>query len=125
MTDLLVSKHEICTCFAQQRDCEAFRAAHPSYTKPEEVCQEVRVRLGPWSSRSSITPTLRCCPRRSGPTCTPRPASTDRSMAVITHERGALKKDENPMSDFDGYPADWPRCMFCDLPRLDGHLTCG
>lgn len=23
------------------------------------------------------------------------------------------------------YPPNWPKCTLCDLPRLDGHLTCG
>lgn len=23
------------------------------------------------------------------------------------------------------YPSTWPKCMLCDRPRLDGHLTCG
>lgn len=23
------------------------------------------------------------------------------------------------------YPPDWPRCLFCEQPVLDGHLTCG
>lgn len=23
------------------------------------------------------------------------------------------------------YPADWPKCLFCELPALDGHFTCG
>lgn len=24
-----------------------------------------------------------------------------------------------------GYPDNWPRCTFCELPAMDGHLTCG
>lgn len=27
--------------------------------------------------------------------------------------------------DDTGYPEDWPTCLFCDLPAMDGHLTCG
>lgn len=27
--------------------------------------------------------------------------------------------------DSGGYPDDWPTCLFCDRPALDGHLTCG
>ncbi len=23
------------------------------------------------------------------------------------------------------YPSGWPKCWFCELPVLDGHLTCG
>lgn len=23
------------------------------------------------------------------------------------------------------YPPGWPKCVSCDLPALDGHLTCG
>lgn len=23
------------------------------------------------------------------------------------------------------YPPGWPKCWFCDLPAMDGHLTCG
>lgn len=23
------------------------------------------------------------------------------------------------------YPADWPRCPFCNAPALADHLTCG
>lgn len=23
------------------------------------------------------------------------------------------------------YPKDWPTCVFCGDPVLDGHLTCG
>lgn len=29
--------------------------------------------------------------------------------------------DEAPIA----YSSDWPRCMFCERPSLDGHLTCG
>ena len=24
-----------------------------------------------------------------------------------------------------GYPSGWSSCTYCDLPALDGHLTCG
>jgi hypothetical protein len=24
-----------------------------------------------------------------------------------------------------GYPEGWPTCVLCDLPAMDGHLTCG
>lgn len=27
--------------------------------------------------------------------------------------------------EHNGYPSDWPRCVRCDLPALDAHLTCG
>lgn len=23
------------------------------------------------------------------------------------------------------YPEGWPKCVHCDEPALDGHLTCG
>lgn len=23
------------------------------------------------------------------------------------------------------YPKNWPKCVNCGAPRLDGHLTCG
>jgi hypothetical protein len=23
------------------------------------------------------------------------------------------------------YPNDWARCPVCDMPSLDGHITCG
>lgn len=23
------------------------------------------------------------------------------------------------------YPSDWPKCVWCGDPALDGHLTCG
>lgn len=34
---------------------------------------------------------------------------------------------ELPAADWTnlGYPPDWPKCVFCDAPAMDGHLTCG
>jgi hypothetical protein len=31
----------------------------------------------------------------------------------------------SPGPTWDGYPPDWPRCVSCERPALDGHLTCG
>jgi hypothetical protein len=29
-------------------------------------------------------------------------------------------------SGYEGlYPADHPKCMFCEKPAMDGHFTCG
>lgn len=25
----------------------------------------------------------------------------------------------------NSYPDDWPACVFCGEPAMDGHLTCG
>lgn len=29
------------------------------------------------------------------------------------------------LSLWDYYPPGWPKCLYCDRPALDGHLTCG
>jgi hypothetical protein len=42
MADRLARPQPVAVYFATQEACERFRAAHSSYTKPDEVCQPVR-----------------------------------------------------------------------------------
>jgi len=45
------------------------------------------------------------------------PVPTCRTLADRV-ERGDYRETS-------GYPADWPKCPWCERPALDGHLTCG
>ncbi len=49
--------------------------------------------------------------------CTIRECECDRIRPIYKPTGEAL--------DEYGYPLDWPKCPNCDLPAMDGHVTCG
>ena len=43
---------------------------------------------------------------------------------IVTAARRAGFLQEHG-ADANGYPSNWPRCLGCGAPALDGHVTCG
>ncbi len=47
-------------------------------------------------------------------------------VCMVCDKRDCVCPPEEDFPVMNGsYPADWPRCVSCGQPALDGHLTCG